>query len=127
MRSRLRDRNAERQVRAQRRPAAERRIEFRVGASICDVSRRSDGDLMGDGGNIVRGSGAASRGSVCLFGRRLSEVRRQGQRVVGDLGEGSEKHRPPGRVFAFEAAVAFPPRCREIPSSLRMPDEEKIA
>jgi len=55
----------ERPNRAQCRPAAERRIEFRVGIHLGDVVEEADGDLMGDGVNIAaRLEGVAAPGAV---------------------------------------------------------------
>ena len=46
----------------------ERRIEFRIGVHLGDVVEEADGDLMGDGVNIARGSKASQIPvrSVCL-------------------------------------------------------------
>ena len=53
--------------RAQRRPAAQKRVECRVGVHLGDVVEESDGDLMGDGVNIAaRLEGIAKPGAICL-------------------------------------------------------------
>ena len=53
--------------------AAERRIEARVGIHLGDVVEESDGDLMGDGVNVVaRLEGICEPGCVCLSGRLTS-------------------------------------------------------
>src|SRR5437773_11716672 len=44
----------------------ERRIEFRIGIHVGDVVEERDGDLMGDGVNIVaRLEGVAAPGAIC--------------------------------------------------------------
>lgn len=45
----------------------ERRIDFRIGIHLGDIVEESDGDLMGDGVNIVaRLEGVAKPGAICL-------------------------------------------------------------
>jgi class 3 adenylate cyclase len=54
----------------------ERRIEFRVGIHLGDVVEESDGDLMGDGVNIVaRLEGIADPGGICLSEDAYRQVR----------------------------------------------------
>jgi adenylate cyclase len=55
----------------------DKRIEFRVGIHLGDVVEEGDGDLMGDGVSISRGSRAfANRGGLSV-GRRSLYARRQ--------------------------------------------------
>src|SRR6202035_5339195 len=66
----------------------DRRIEFRVGIHLGDVVEESDGDLMGDGVNIVaRLEGVCEPGSVCLSEDAYRQVRDKLKESFVDLGE----------------------------------------
>ena len=99
----LRDRSAARPDRAQRRPAAERRIEFRVGIHLGDVVEEADGDLMGDGVNIAaRLEGIAKPGAICLSEDAYRQVKGRLDLAVTDLGptQAQEHRRADPRLFA---------------------------
>ena len=65
----------------------ERRIEFRVGIHLGDVVEESDGDLMGDGGNIApRLEGIAKPGGICLSEDAFRQVKARLSVAVSDLG-----------------------------------------
>src|ERR1700733_16322332 len=56
--------------------AADRRIEFRIGAHLGDAVEEADGDLMGDGVNIAaRLEGIAEPGCLCLSAAAYEQVR----------------------------------------------------
>ena len=66
----------------------ERRIEFRVGVHLGDVAEESDGDLMGDGVDIVaRLEGIAKPGAICLSEDAYRQVKSQVNIKVSDLDE----------------------------------------
>jgi adenylate cyclase len=66
---------------------AERRIEFRIGIHLGNVVEESDGDLMGDGVNIVaRLEGVAKPGAICLFDQAYWQVKGWLEMTVSDLG-----------------------------------------
>ena len=133
----LRHRGAERHGRAQCRPAAERRIEFRIGIHLGDVVEESDGDLMGDGVNI-----AARLEGVCRARRDLPV----GGRLPAGAGRGStswsaisastqlKNIAEPMRVYSLQVGVAgaggqpTPARPPKPASArLRLPDKPSIA
>src|ERR1700720_3931383 len=65
----------------------ERRIEFRIGIHLGDVVEESDGDLMGDGVNIVaRLEGIAKPGAICLSEDAYRQVSGRLDMEVTDLG-----------------------------------------
>src|SRR6478752_2859213 len=64
--------------------------------------------------------------SIALHHGRV--VKRTGDGIIVELGEKALRNiAHPVRVFAFDAAAASASRGSVIPSSRRMPDEEKIA
>src|ERR1700693_511396 len=66
----------------------ERRIEFRVGLHLGDVVEESDGDLMGDGGNIAaRLEGITAPGAICLSEDAYRQVKSRLDLAINDLGE----------------------------------------
>ena len=72
--------------------------------------------------------GRLRAGQRLSVGRRLRQVRDKLKESFVDLGEKALKNiAHPVRVFAFDAATVSASRGSAIPSSLRMPDEEKIA
>ena len=72
----LRRRSTERHGRAQCRPSAGRRIEFRMGIHLGDVVEENDGDLMGDSVNIAaRLEGIAKPGSIFLSDDACRQVK----------------------------------------------------
>ena len=123
----LRDRNAERHGRAQRRRAGGRRIEFRIGIHLGDVVEESDGDLMGDGVNIAaRLEGVAAPGAICLSEDAYRQVKGRLDLAVSDLGETQLKNiAEPVRVYSLQVGLparrSRPRRSRQSPRKKRRP------
>ncbi len=66
---------------------ADRRIDFRIGIHVGDVVEESDGDLMGDGVNIVaRLEGVAKPGTICLSEQAYWQVKGRLEFAITDLG-----------------------------------------
>jgi adenylate cyclase len=66
----------------------ERRIEFRIGIHLGDVVEETDGDLMGDGVNVVaRLEGIAEPGGICLSSAAYEQVRERVREEFVDVGE----------------------------------------
>jgi adenylate cyclase len=88
----------------------ERRIEFRVGIHLGDVVEESDGDLMGDGVNIVaRLEGIADPGGICLSEDAYRQVRDRIKEAFIDLGEKELKNvARPVRAYALKTATGGP-------------------
>jgi TolB-like protein/class 3 adenylate cyclase len=84
--------------------AAERRIEFRVGIHVGDVIEESDGDLMGDGMNVVaRLEGICEPGGIYVSEDVWRHVRDKIKDPFVDLGEQTLKNiARPVRVFALK-------------------------
>jgi TolB-like protein/class 3 adenylate cyclase len=71
----------------------DRRIEFRIGIHLGDVVEESDGDLMGDGVNIVaRLEGIAEPNGICLSSAAYEQVRDRVNEEFVDLGDKSLKN-----------------------------------
>ena len=89
---------------AQRGPAAQKRIEFRVGIHLGDVVEESDGDLMGDGVNIAaRLESIAKPGAICLSEDAYRQVKGRLELKVSDLGSTQLKNiAEPIRVYSLE-------------------------
>src|SRR3974390_2500681 len=85
----------------------ERRIEFRIGVHVGDVVEESDGDLMGDGGNIAaRLEGVAKPGAICLSEDAYRQVKGRLDLAVTDLGATQLKNiAEPIRVYSLEVGV----------------------
>jgi adenylate cyclase len=85
----------------------ERRIEFRVGIHLGDVVEESDGDLMGDGVNIVaRLEGVCEPGGVCLSEDAYRQVKARLDLAVTDLGQTQLKNiAEPVRVYSLRVGV----------------------
>src|SRR5882757_1519504 len=67
--------------------AAERRIEFRIGIHLGDIVEEADGDLMGDGVNIVsRLEGLCAPGAICLSEDAYRQLKGRLDLAVRDLG-----------------------------------------
>jgi hypothetical protein len=76
--------------------APDKRIEFRG-----DVVEESDGDLMGDGVNIVaRLEGVAEPRAICFSEDAYHQVKSRLDLEVSDLGETWLKRRAGARLFA---------------------------
>ena len=86
----------------------ERRIEFRVGMHLGDVVEESDGDLMGDGVNIVaRLEGICQPGGICLSEQAYWQVKGRLDLAVADLGPTKLKNiADPIRVYSLEVGKA---------------------
>jgi adenylate cyclase len=87
--------------------APEHRIEFRVGIHLGDVVEESDGDLMGDGVNIVaRLEGIAKPGAIRLSEDAYRQVKSRLDLAVSDLGATQLKNiAEPVRVYSLEVGV----------------------
>jgi TolB-like protein len=104
----------------------ERRIEFRIGIHLGDVVEESDGDLMGDGINIVaRLEGIAVPGAVCLSEDAYRQVKGRLDLAVSDLGPTELKNiAEPVRVYSLQVgqpAPAKPATQAEPPSTSTPP------
>jgi TolB-like protein/class 3 adenylate cyclase len=86
----------------------DRRIEFRVGIHLGDIVEESDGDLMGDGVNIVaRLEGVAKPGAICLSEDAYRQVKSRLDLKVSDLGPTQLKNiAEPIRVYSLEVGSA---------------------
>ena len=104
-------------------PAADRRIEFRVGIHLGDVVEEGDGDLMGDGVNIAaRLEGIAKPGAICLSEQAYWQVKGRLDLAVIDLGPTQLKNiAEPIRVYSLE--VGQPAQAKPAPA----PAPEKSA
>ncbi len=85
--------------------AAERRIEFRIGAHLGDVVEEADGDLMGDGVNIAaRLESVCEPGAICLSEQAYWQVKGRLDLAVSDLGPTQLKNiAEPVRVYSLDA------------------------
>src|SRR3984957_14119955 len=101
----------------------DRRIEFRIGIHLGDVVEESDGDLMGDGVNIVaRLEGICEPGAICLSDDAYRQVKGRLDLAVTDLGPTQLKNiAEPIRVYSLE--VGAPPVAKSTPG----PAPEKAA
>ena len=78
----------------------ERRIDFRMGVHLGDVVEESDGDLMGDGVNIVgRLEGIAKPGAICLSEDAYRQVKARLDLAVNDRPDESSEIAGPMRVI----------------------------
>src|SRR5207244_3290884 len=86
---------------------SERRIDFRIGIYLGDVVEESDGDLMGDGVNIVaRLEGIAKPGTICLSEDAYRQVKARLDLAVTDLGQTELKNiADPVRVYSLQVGV----------------------
>src|SRR5271154_406707 len=86
----------------------ERRIEFRVGIHLGDVVEESDGDLMGDGGNIAaRLEGIAEPGGICLSEDAYRQVKGRLDLAAADLGKTQLRNiAEPIRIYSLRVGVA---------------------
>jgi adenylate cyclase len=65
---------------------SDRRIESRIGIHLGDVVEESDGDLIGDGVNIVaRLEGVATSGAICQSEGAYRQVKARLDIAVSDL------------------------------------------
>src|ERR1700730_4199607 len=85
----------------------DKRIEFRVGVHLGDVVEEADGDLMGDGVNIVaRLEGIAKPGAICLSEDAYRQVKGRLDLKVNDLGLTQLKNiAEPVRIYALEVGA----------------------
>ena len=99
-------------------------------------SKKSDGDLMGDGVNIAaRLEGIAHPGAICLSEDAYRQVRARLDLLVNDLGETQLKNiSEPVRVYSLEVGVparakvqGLPPAPEKPPPKLTLPDKPSIA
>src|SRR6202451_1446102 len=109
----------------------DRRIVFRIGIHLGDVVEESDGDLMGDGGNIAaRLEGICEPGAVCVSGAAYEQVRDRVRETFIDLGEKPLKNvGRPVRVYgvAPDRAAGGNPAVPGKHSGLSLPDKPSIA
>ncbi|MBX5106555.1 tetratricopeptide repeat protein [Rhizobium lentis] len=86
----------------------DRRIEFRIGIHLGDVVEESDGDLMGDGVNIVsRLEGIAAPGAICLSEDAYRQVKARLDLSVSDLGNTHLKNiAEPIRIYSLQVGAA---------------------
>jgi class 3 adenylate cyclase len=103
--------------------APDKRIEFRVGIHLGDVIVESDGDLMGDGVNIVaRLEGIAAPGGIFLSRAAFDQVEGKVDAVFADLGDQELKNiARPVRVFAIDPIAGAPSRHPQTASPLVSP------
>ena len=85
----------------------DRSIEFRIGVHLGDVVEESDGDLMGDGVNIVaRLEGIAKPGGICLSEDAYRQVSGRLDMAVTDLGQTKLKNiEKPVRAYSLQVGV----------------------
>jgi len=82
----------------------ERRMRFRIGVHIGDVTEKSDGTVYGDGVNVAaRLQALASPGGVTVSESVRSAVRGRVEATFIDIGEQAVKHIPhPVRAYAVQ-------------------------
>ena len=85
--------------------AADRRIEFRIGAHLGDVVEEADGDLMGAGVNIAaRLEGICTAGALCMSEDFYRQLKGRLEAAVTDLGPKQLKNiAEPIRVYSLNA------------------------
>ena len=98
--------------------AAERRIEFRVGAHLGDVVEEADSDLMGDGVNIAaRLESICQPGAICLSEDAYRQVRGRLDVAVKDLGPTQLKNiADPIRVYSVDVGQPAPTKPAPAPA-----------
>ena len=97
--------------------AADRRIEFRIGAHLGDVVEEADGDLMGAGVNIAaRLEGICTAGALCMSEDFYRQLKGRLEAAVTDLGPKQLKNiAEPIRVYSLDVGQPTQAKTAPIP------------
>ena len=108
---------------------SDRRLDFRIGVHLGDVVAEADGDLMGDGINVVaRIEGVAPVGGISLSQVAYEQGRDRLDVAFTDHREVLVKNiTRPIRVFDVTNLGSVPARAAEPPKTLALPDKPSIA